>query len=100
MENFQNAEGGLELPPVLDLVAASTLLEAFLENRGKALAVDGAGVQRLGAQCLQVLLAARAAWAADGQSLAVENFSEDFLAALELLGVAPDNLTYAKEMAA
>jgi chemotaxis protein CheX len=80
---------GLELPPVLDLIAAPGLLEAFTGRRGQELLVDGTGVQRLGAQCLQVLLAARAAWAADGQTLLVENLSEDFSATLELMGVTP-----------
>jgi chemotaxis protein CheX len=87
------------LPPVLDLTAASGLLEAFTERRGQVLVVDGAGVQRLGAQCLQVLLAARAAWEADGQTLRVENCSDDFLASLDLMGVAPEALTYLKELA-
>ena len=100
MGNFKNAAGGLDLPEVLDMVTASRLLEAFLGQRGQALGVDGGGVQRLGAQCLQVLLAARAAWAADEQNFVVENVSEDFLAAIELMGVAPDMLTYRKELAA
>jgi chemotaxis protein CheX len=94
MESFEVTENELGLPPVLDLVAAPILLEAFLGWRGRKLAVDGRGVQRLGAQCLQILLAARAAWAADDQELVVENCSEDFLAALDLLGVAPKTLTY------
>jgi chemotaxis protein CheX len=97
-EYFENIKNGLELPPVLDLVAASALLEAFLERRGQALVVDGGGVQRLGAQCLQVLLAARAAWEADDLALEMENCSEDFLATLELLGVAQQTLTYRKEL--
>jgi chemotaxis protein CheX len=98
MKIFENFETGLELPPVLDLVAASALLEAFLTRRGQALTVNGSDVERLGGQCLQVMLAARAAWAADGQELVLENCSEDFAAALELLGVTEQKLTYRKEM--
>lgn len=71
-------EGSLELPPVLDPVAAPALLQAFLERRGQALVVNGGGVQRLGAQCLQVLLAARAAWEADDSALVMENCSRIF----------------------
>jgi chemotaxis protein CheX len=89
----------LNLLPILDLIAASALLEAFTSRRGADLVVDGAAVQRLGAQCLQVLLAARAAWAADEQNFLVENCSEDFLATIELLGVKPERLTYRKELA-
>jgi chemotaxis protein CheX len=84
----------LELPTILDLVAASGLHEAFVNHRGEALSVDAGGVQRLGAQCLQILLAARAAWAADGQSLLLENPSEDFASTLELLGAKPEDLTH------
>ena len=95
----------LELPTILDLIAAPTLHEAFINRRGQALAVDAGGVQRLGAQCLQVLLAARAAWVADGQRLELENPSEEFSATLELLGATPKDLTHdaqqnGKELAA
>jgi chemotaxis protein CheX len=99
MVNLETMDSVLELPPVLDLVAASTLLEALLRRRGETLVVDGSAVERLGAQCLQVLLAARAAWAADEQSLRFANGSEDFVATLELLGVAPETLTSLKETA-
>ena len=84
----------LELPSILDLIAAPSLLEAFISRRGDALAVDASAVQRLGAQCLQVLLAARAAWAADGQKLLLENITDEFSATLELLGATPDDLTH------
>jgi chemotaxis protein CheX len=99
MAKLEMMDNVLELPPMLDLVAASTLLEAFLHRRGNTLVVDGGAVERLGAQCLQVLLAARAAWAADEQSLRFENGSEEFLATLELLGVAPATFTPLKETA-
>ena len=84
----------LELPSILDLIAAPGLLEAFISRRGSILAVDAGEVQRLGAQCLQVLLAARAAWAADGQILRLDNPSEEFSAALELMGATPEDLTH------
>lgn len=94
MTEMLEDRAAFELPPVLDLLAAARLLEAFLERRGTALNVDGAEVQRLGAQCLQVLLAARAAWARDGQTLLLQNCSEDFTAALELMGVEAVHLTH------
>jgi len=94
MESLDNGQGGLDLPPVLDLVAAPRLLEAFLTRRGQNLTVDGAAVQRLGGQCLQVLMAARAAWAADDRDLALENLSEEFAAGLDMLGLAPAALNH------
>lgn len=95
----------LELPAVLDLVAAHGLLEAVTARRGQALTVDAGAVQRLGAQCLQILLAVRAAWAADEVELRLENPSLEFSAALELMGITPDELanhalTKDKELAA
>jgi chemotaxis protein CheX len=84
----------LELPPILDLIAAPILLEAFTSRRGTPLAVEAGGVQRLGAQCLQVLLAARAAWAADGLALALDHPSDEFAATLELLGARPEDLMH------
>jgi chemotaxis protein CheX len=56
----------LELPGVLDLAAAAPLLAELRSRRGGAMTLDGSNVQRLGGLCLQVLLAAREAWRADG----------------------------------
>lgn len=89
----------LELPPVLDLIAAPSLLDSLLRRRGQNLALGAGQVQRLGAQCLQVLLAARAAWAADGQTLLLQTPSADFTAALELMGLSPEELTHQAETA-
>ncbi len=97
--SLENDAAGVVLPPVLDLGAAAALLEVFLARRGGLLVVDASAVQRMGAQCLQVLLAARAAWAADEQDFLLKNGSEDFVATMELLGVAPDGLTYRRELA-
>ena len=83
----------IDLPPVLDLVAAPGLLESFVERRGDRLCIDASRVQRLGAQCLQILLAARNAWAEDGNALDIQNPSEDFTASLELLGTSVGGLT-------
>jgi chemotaxis protein CheX len=76
----------LVLGEVLDLNAATPLKAAFLERRGAAVEVDASGVRRLGGLCLQVLLAAKAAWSADGQAFSVTNASESFLEALRLFG--------------
>ncbi len=88
------------LPPVLDLTAAGPLASDLLMRRGSPLVVDGSAVERLGAQCLQVLLAARATWAADGHSFTVEAPSDALAATLAALGAAdlmfqPNGETYA-----
>lgn len=84
------------LPPILDLTAAGPLAAEFLAHRGTPLMVDGSGVERLGAQCLQVLLAARTAWAADGHAFSIESPSEAFTETLVALGAA-DFLSQATE---
>ena len=74
------------LPAVLDLKAATPLAALLLARRGTPLVVDGSAVERLGAQCLQVLLAARKTWDADGQPFQLANPSTAFIEALALLG--------------
>lgn len=59
------------LPDVMDLRAAAPLARDLLALRGKDVALDGSGVQRLGGLCLQVLLAARQTWAADDMPLLI-----------------------------
>lgn len=92
-------EDGFRLPKVLDMLAAAPLLEAFMDRRGNPLVVDGSEVERLGGQCLQILLAARAAWAADDESLVLERCSDDLRAALATLGASPEALIHHKELA-
>jgi chemotaxis protein CheX len=74
------------LAPVLDLKAAAPLKAALMERRGHPLEIDAADVQRMGGLCLQVLLAAAAAWRTDGMSLRVGPRSEAFLDALRIFG--------------
>ncbi len=79
----------LALPAVLDLNAAAPLREQLLALRGGPAILDGSAVERLGALCLQVLLAARRTWAADGAELRLTGASEALSAQLAAFG-APD----------
>jgi chemotaxis protein CheX len=90
--NTDGNEYRLELPAILDIAVASQLQEALLARRGAPLVVRGAAVQRLGAQCVQILLAARNAWAADNHMFRLVDGSEELFATLALLGVAPESL--------
>ena len=49
----------IKLAPTLDFRAAGPLRDQFLAQRGKAIEVDGADVQRIGGQCIQVMAAAQ-----------------------------------------
>jgi len=79
----------IELAPILDLNAASPLVSEFLCHRGEEVTVDASCVQRLGGQCLQVLLSAAMTWKADETPLAVVNPSLDFVEWLRRLGLSP-----------
>jgi chemotaxis protein CheX len=59
----------------------------LLALRGAKVSVDAAQVQRVGAQCVQVIMSAVATWKADEVALCVVEPSEEFRDALSLLGV-------------
>jgi chemotaxis protein CheX len=80
----------LELPPSLDSQASSQLLTAILALRGDDLELDASHARRLGGLCLQILLAARACWAADGHRLTLHNVPEELTAGLSLFGINAD----------
>ena len=89
----------VRLSAVLDLNAAGPLAAEFLALRGRDVTVDAAAVERLGAQCLQVLLSARRTWDADGAAFAVVSASDDFTATLALLGGQIDQHLNSRELA-
>ncbi|WP_395646735.1 STAS domain-containing protein [Terricaulis sp.] len=76
----------MRLPAILDLSAAAPLLAGVTAHRGEAIEIDASGVERIGGVCLQVLLAANAAWFKDGQDFAIVNPSAGFLSAVRLMG--------------
>ena len=86
-----------QLPSVLDLNAASVLREHFIGRRGSALRVDASRVERLGGLCLQVLIAAQAAWAEDRHDLVFDDVSSELQAGLDVFGVLPLALNYREE---
>jgi chemotaxis protein CheX len=78
----------IRLSPVLGLKDAAPLCCELVSQRGRSVVLDASQVSRLGGQCLQVLLAARAAWDVDGAAFAVADPSPDFTDGLALLGAA------------
>ncbi len=88
----------MALPAVLDLKAAAPLAAALLARRGGDLVLDAGSVERIGGQCLQVLLAARASWTEADQMLSVENATPEFCAAIELFGAGAALPLTAKEL--
>lgn len=87
----------LKLPEVLDLNAASRLHEQVLAHKGEDIDIDATDVSRVGAQCVQVLLAAAVSWRAEDQRLKVNQASDAFIKTLQLLGIS-DEALLPKEM--
>jgi chemotaxis protein CheX len=78
----------LILDETLDLNAASELARVLIGLRGKPISIDPSQVTRVGAQCVQVLVAASKTWTADGVGFDVMPGSEPFNEGLSLLGLA------------
>ena len=89
----------LVLAEALDMRAAAPLLEAVRGRRGGDLELDASCVERLGGQCLQVLLAAEAAWAADGCGFQHTHASTPFNDAWALMGASSLALAGSPEIA-
>lgn len=81
----------LALPEIMDLKAAGKLTSDFLALRKRELLVDASQVRRIGGQCLQVLLSARATWEFDGVGLRISTTSPAFVEGLQQLGISPED---------
>ena len=80
-------EERLLLPDRLDSSTAEIVLREFISRRGRPLVVDAAGVRRVGAQSLQILVSAGRTWKVDGMPLSFLNPSKELLDAVSLLGL-------------
>ena len=89
--------GSFKLSTVLDLNEASNLHGKLMSMRGKDLVIDASGVERVGVQCAQVLVAGVRAWEEDKKSFLVEKASDAFQKTMQLIGINIDNLV-AKEI--
>ena len=69
----------IALEATLALNTAASLAERLMAVRGRPVRLDASGVQRLGAQGLQVLLSAEQTWADDGAAFEIVAPSERFL---------------------
>ena len=90
-------QGSLKLASVLDLNEATILHGKLMSMRGSNVVIDASGVERLGVQCVQVLVAGIKAWEADKKSFLVEKTSDAFEKTMQLVGINFRNLV-AKEI--
>lgn len=79
----------LPLPSRLDNAAAAALRDMLLNHRGTSFQLDASRIEKLGTLSVQVLLAARKTWDADGKSIALLNPSEVMVAKMAQIGLKP-----------
>ena len=82
----------IELVPHLDFTAAAPLHESLLAVRGDSIILDASAVERIGGQCLQVLLSAVVTWKSDMAPFEIAKPSQGFKDGLQLLGLTVDSL--------
>jgi chemotaxis protein CheX len=78
----------VKLPRQLDLNAAAPLAQELSALRGREISLDASEVERVGAQCAQVLLSAQATWRVDGLGFGLAAASAEFDTTMALLGAA------------
>ncbi|KQS90907.1 MULTISPECIES: STAS domain-containing protein [unclassified Rhizobium] len=91
------AQKSLSLAPVLDLNEANALHTKLMGLRGNTLVIDASAVERVGALCVQVLMAGAKSWEEDKQSFTFAKVSDAFTKTTQLIGVNIDHLM-AKEI--
>ena len=93
----KKSEKTISLAAVLDLNEASLLRGKLMGLRGSDVAVDASGVERVGALCVQVIMAAAKTWDEDKLSFTFSKVSDAFQKTMQLIGVDIDHLL-AKEI--
>ncbi|MBP1853093.1 STAS domain-containing protein [Rhizobium halophytocola] len=92
MATKKSEQGTFTLAAVLDLNEASNLKANLLSLRGKPLSIDASAVERVGAQCVQVLMSAAQTWEKDGKPFLISKASEAFKMTMQLIGVNVEHL--------
>ncbi|MDL2401416.1 STAS domain-containing protein [Rhizobium mayense] len=93
----RKGEKTISLAAVLDLNEASTLRGKLVGLRGSHIVIDASGVERIGALCVQVIMAAAKTWNEDKLSFTFSKVSDAFQKTMQLIGVDIDHLL-AKEI--
>lgn len=78
----------VKLADTLDVRAAAPLKAELAAHRGQDVTLDASDVVRLGGLCLQVLLAAEAAWRAQGHQFRIVGASPAFLEGARLMAAS------------
>lgn len=82
----------LTLPETLDQITAPELSKTLLAHRGTDIVLDASPLQRLSAIGLEMLIAARKQWEADGARIEIRDWSDAAMTAMGRIGATPDML--------
>lgn len=82
----------LPLPETLDHISAPEISKTLLAHRGTDIVLDAAAVQRLSAIGIELLIAARKQWEADGARIEINNWSDIALTTMDRIGATTDML--------
>ena len=85
-------EKTISLAAVLDLNEAAALRGKLMGLRGSNVVVDASGVERVGALCVQVIMAAAKTWDEDKLSFTFSKVSDAFQKTMQLIGANVDHL--------
>jgi chemotaxis protein CheX len=88
----KKGEKTISLAAVLDLNEAAALRGKLMGLRGSNVVVDASGVERVGALCVQVIMAAAKTWDEDKLSFTFSKVSDAFQKTMQLIGVNVDHL--------
>lgn len=77
----------------MDRTATQSLIETLQKKRGAPLTINASKVNRVGIQCIQVLIAALTTWSDDEMTFRITHPSAALLNALELVGLEPAKLS-------
>ena len=83
----KNTANSFSLAEVLDLNEATELHGKLMSLRGNDLTIDASAVKRVGAQCVQVLMAAARNWDEDKKVLKIEKSTDAFKTTMQLIGI-------------
>ncbi len=84
----------LQLTQDLDSSQVQSLLDQLAKKRGNPLQINASKVERLGAPCAQVLVAAARTWREEMQVLQIVQPSASFNEGLDLMGLSMNDISF------
>lgn len=87
-----SSNSAVPLPAKLNSAAAEDVLAAVKAQQGNPICLDASQVMTVGAQCLQILVAAQRFWQTAGKKFEIINLSEAVRDNLSVYGLTADQI--------